>query len=68
MNIYLDESYNLQKSKGKMFISINGFSVLHDETLRKRWKLIRKSFAQTSSTNHVFKSIGYRLIKIKNPL
>ncbi|MBU0597354.1 DUF3800 domain-containing protein [Patescibacteria group bacterium] len=44
MNIYLDESYNLQKSKGKMFISINGFAVLNEKALRKRWKGIRKKY------------------------
>lgn len=44
MNIYLDESYNLQKKRGKMFISINGFAVLNDKILRKRWKEARKEF------------------------
>ncbi|OGH89010.1 MAG: hypothetical protein A2537_01205 [Candidatus Magasanikbacteria bacterium RIFOXYD2_FULL_36_9] len=68
MNIYLDESYNLQKSKGKMFISINGFSVLHDEALRKRWKLIRKSFAQTKRRIHAtdshFEKLREKSIKL----
>lgn len=41
MNIYLDESYNLQKDKGKMFISINGFVVLNAQRLRKRWKQLK---------------------------
>lgn len=56
MNIYLDESYNLQKSKGKMFISINGFAVLDDRTLRKRWKMIRKSYSQSKRRIHVVDS------------
>lgn len=52
MNIYLDESYNLQKSKGKMFISINGFSVLNATKLRKRWKQIRKPYTQYKRRIH----------------
>ncbi len=56
MNIYLDESYNLQKSKGKMFISINGFAVLDDHALRKRWKMIRKSYSQSKRRIHAVDS------------
>lgn len=52
MNIYLDESYNFQKDKGKLFISINGFSVLDDKTLRKRWKTIRKSYTKLGRRIH----------------
>ena len=52
MNIYLDESYNLQKDKGKMFISINGFAVLDDKVLRKRWKAIRKPFTKLKRRIH----------------
>jgi hypothetical protein len=52
MNIYLDESYNLQKSKGKMFISINGFSVLNAERLRKRWKHIRQPYTKHKRRIH----------------
>lgn len=52
MNIYLDESYNFQKEKGKMFISINGFSVLDDKVLRKRWKTIRKSYTKLGRRIH----------------
>ena len=52
MNIYLDESYNLQKDKGKMFISINGFAVLDDKKLRKRWRMVRKSFARSKRRIH----------------
>jgi len=52
MNIYLDESYNLQKSKGKMFISINGFAVLKEKALRKRWKQIRKPYTKFKKRIH----------------
>lgn len=52
MNLYLDESYNLQKSRGKMFISINGFTVLDDKILRKRWRAIRKPFAKIKRRIH----------------
>ena len=45
MNIYLDESYNLQSSKNKIFISINGFSILEDKRLRKRWRIVRKPYS-----------------------
>jgi len=44
MNIYLDESYNFQKNKGKQFLSINGFAVLNDKVLRKRWRQIRRQY------------------------
>ncbi len=52
MNIYLDESYNFQKGKGKMFISINGFSVLDDKVLRKRWKTVRNSYTKLGRRIH----------------
>ncbi|MFA5127658.1 MAG: DUF3800 domain-containing protein [Patescibacteria group bacterium] len=52
MNIYLDESYNLQKNKGKMFISINGFAVLDDKVLRKRWKIVRKDYLKMKRRIH----------------
>ena len=52
MNIYLDESYNLQKINGKMFISINGFTVLNEKILRKKWKLIRKPYTKLRRRIH----------------
>lgn len=52
MNIYLDESYNFQKEKGKMFISINGFAVLNAKRLRKRWQHIRKPFTKHKRRIH----------------
>lgn len=47
MNIYIDESYNLQKGKGKQFISINGFavSVKDEKSLRRSWREVRKQYA-----------------------
>lgn len=68
MNIYLDESYNLQKDKGKMFISINGFAVLDDQILRKRWRVIRKPFAQSKRRVHAtdshFEGLREKSIKL----
>lgn len=52
MNIYLDESYNFQKDKGKMFISINGFAVLNPTRLRKRWRSIRKPYTKHKRRIH----------------
>jgi hypothetical protein len=68
MNIYLDESYNLQKDRGKMFISINGFAVLDDQALRKRWKTVRKSFAESKRRIHAtdshFEELREKSIKL----
>lgn len=68
MNIYLDESYNLQKSKGKMFISINGFSIIDDQSLRKRWRFARKPYTQSKhrihATNPLFKELREKSIKL----
>ena len=52
MNIYLDESYNLQRKRGKMFISINGFAVLDEKILRKKWKNIRKPYTKLRRRIH----------------
>lgn len=52
MNIYLDESYNLQRAKGKLFISISGFAVFNDKTLRKRWQAVRKPYLQSKRRIH----------------
>lgn len=52
MNIYLDESYNLQKERGKMFVSINGFAVLNAKRLRKRWKNVRKPYTKHKRRIH----------------
>ena len=68
MNIYLDESYNLQKDKGKTFISINGFAVLDDQILRKRWKMIRKDYTKFKRRIHAtdtrFEKLREKSIKL----
>jgi len=67
MNIYLDESYNLQKKNGKMFISINGFFVLNDKILRKKWKKIRKEFCwkrRIHATDSYFDSLRIKSLKL----
>ena len=70
MNIYLDESYNLQKNKGKMFISINGFSVLKADRLRKRWKNVRKPFTKHKrrihATDPYFEKLRTKSISLLN--
>ena len=65
MHIYLDESYNLQKQKGKLFISINGFAVLNDDELRKRWKNIRKPYARSKRRIHAADS-SFEALRIKS--
>jgi hypothetical protein len=65
MNIYLDESYNLQKEKGKLFISINGFVVLDEKILRKRWRGVRKPFAKLKRRIHATDST-FDELKIKS--
>jgi len=52
MYIFLDESYNLQNRNKKQFISINGFSVLDEKRLFKRWNEYRKPFAKTKRRIH----------------
>ncbi len=44
MNIYLDESYNLQKSKGKQFISIKSIRLLgrHDIAVLSVFQIIQE--------------------------
>lgn len=44
MYIYLDESYNLKDRDKKQFISINGFAVLNERSLFKKWKEYRRPF------------------------
>ena len=44
MYIYLDESYNLKDREKKQFISINGFAVLDERSLFKKWKECRYPF------------------------
>lgn len=44
MYIYLDESYNLKDRTKLQFVSINGFTVLNEKGLFKRWKECRLPF------------------------
>jgi len=44
MYIYLDESYNLKDRTKPQFISINGFTVLDERSLFKKWKEYRSPF------------------------
>lgn len=67
MNVYLDESYNLQRNRGKVFISINGFAVLNDKLLRKRWKQVRKKFVgkrRIHATDSSFVGLRAKSIKL----
>ena len=51
-----------------MFISINGFSVLDDKALRKRWRSIRKSFTglgrRIHATDSRFEKLRKKSIKL----
>lgn len=44
MYIFLDESYNLKNRTKPQFISINGFAVLDERSLFKKWKEYRSPF------------------------
>lgn len=70
MNIYLDESYNFQKERGKMFLSINGFTVLNAGRLRKRWMHIRKPYTKHKrrihATDPYFEDLREKSISILN--
>jgi len=44
MYIYLDESYNLKDRTKLQLISINGFTVLDERSLFKKWKELRRPF------------------------
>lgn len=70
MNIYIDESYNFQKSRGKQFISINGFTVLDDKALRKDWKQIRRPYLKHHRRIHAadlsFKKLQLKSVKFLN--
>jgi hypothetical protein len=46
MYIYLDESYNLRNRTKPQFISINGFAVLDERSLFKKWKEYRRPFVR----------------------
>jgi len=51
-----------------MFISINGFSVLDDDILRKRWKMVRKDYVKSKrrihATDSQFEKLREKSIKL----
>ncbi|MGQ0548786.1 MAG: DUF3800 domain-containing protein [Armatimonadota bacterium] len=46
MFIYLDESYNLADRSKPLFISINGFAIIDEAALRRRWRELRRPYAE----------------------
>ncbi len=70
MYIYLDESYNLKNRNKKQFISINGFMVLNEKSLFKKWKDCRKPFLfkniRIHANNKIFNKLRAKALKIVN--
>lgn len=70
MYIFLDESYNLKNRNSKQFISINGFSVLNEKSLFKRWNECRRPFAKTARRIHAkekfFDELRLKVLKLIN--
>ena len=68
MYIYLDESYNLKDRSKKQFISINGFMVLDERILFKRWKDYRQPFLSKNirihANNKIFNELRIKALKI----
>lgn len=68
MFIYLDESYNLKDRSKKQFISINGFMVLDERNLFKRWKDYRQPFTAKKRRIHasdkMFDKLRIKVLKI----
>ena len=68
MFIYLDESYNLKDRSKKQFISINGFMVLDERILFKRWKDYRQPFLTKKRRIHasdkMFDDLRIKVLKI----
>ena len=67
MFIYLDESYNLKDKNKKQFISINGFSVLNDKQLFKKWKEYRMPFVgkrRIHATDSSFDKLRVKVLKL----
>lgn len=61
MYIYLDESYNLKDRNKKQFISINGFMVLNERSLFKKWKDYRQPFLSKNIRIHANNKIISRI-------
>ena len=70
MYIYLDESYNLKDRNKKQFISINGFMVLNEKNLFKKWKDYRQPFLSKNirihANNKIFNKLRIKALKIVN--
>ena len=68
MYIYLDESYNLKDRNKKQFISINGFMVLNERNLLKKWKDYRKPFTvkkrRIHASDKMFDDLRIKVLKI----
>ncbi len=66
--IYLDESYNLKDSDKKQFISINGFSVVDEKSLFKKWREFRHPFALKRKRIHAkerfFDKLRIKVLKL----
>lgn len=67
MYIYLDESYNLKDRSRKQFISINGFAVLDERSLFKKWKEYRKPFTgkrRIHAKDSAFDELRIKVLKL----
>ncbi|MDP3043782.1 MAG: DUF3800 domain-containing protein [bacterium] len=68
MYIYLDESYNLKDRSKKQFVSINGFMVLDERSLFKRWKNYRQPFLSKNirihANNKIFDKLRIKALKM----
>ncbi len=67
MYIYLDESYNLKDREKKQFISINGFAVLDERSLFKKWKEYRYPFTgrrRIHATDSAFNKLRLKTLKL----
>lgn len=70
MYIFLDESYNLKDRTKLQFISINGFFVLDEKVLLKKWKDYRRSFLtkkrRIHATDDFFSKLKLKSLKLIN--
>ncbi len=68
MYIFLDEPYNLKDRSKKQFISINGFSVLDEKALLKKWKDYRRPFLtkkrRIHATDNFFNKLRLKALKL----
>ena len=67
MYIYLDESYNLKDRSKKQFISINGFAVLDERNLFKKWKEYRYPFVgkrRIHANDSTFNDLRIKTLKL----